>query len=76
MKRHISRIFVTIVFVLFFAFSSMAGGPPLPPGHGDSTDDGDPTFQSPIGAGLLILIGLGLAYGGKRVYDARRRFKK
>ena len=46
-------------------------GPPPPPGsHGGGGD-----FEAaPIGSGLLILLSLGLAYGGKKVYNARKRF--
>lgn len=47
-----------------------SGGPPPPPGsHG-----GDQNISAPIGSGLLILLSLGLAYGGKKVYNARKRF--
>ena len=41
--------------------------PPPPPGHGST---GNQTGgNAPIGGGLFILIGLGAAYGGKKLYD-------
>ncbi len=44
--------------------------PPPPPGHGST---GNQTGgNAPIGGGLFILIGLGAAYGGKKLYDKRK----
>ena len=44
--------------------------PPPPPGHGQT---GNQTGgNAPIGGGLFILIGLGAAYGGKKLYDMKK----
>ena len=44
--------------------------PPPPPGHGQT---GNQTGgNAPIGGGLFILIGLGAAYGGKKLYDLKK----
>ena len=41
--------------------------PPPPPGHGQSGNV--PGGNAPIGGGLLILLGLGAAYGGRKLYN-------
>ncbi len=44
--------------------------PPPPPGHGQT---GNQTGgNAPIGGGLFILLGLGAAYGGKKLYNLRK----
>lgn len=44
--------------------------PPPPPDHNSS---GNQTGgNAPIGGGLFILIGLGAAYGGKKIYVLRK----
>ena len=47
-------------------------GPPGPPGeHGG---DGDvPGGNAPIAGGVFILLGLGAAYGGKKVYNLMKK---
>jgi len=49
---------------------------------GQSTDPGDPGGDpvgppvgggAPIGGGLFILLGLGAAYGGKKVYELNKK---
>ena len=42
--------------------------PPPPSGHGESGDQ-LPGGGAPIGSGLFILLGLGAAYGGKKIYN-------
>ena len=44
--------------------------PPPPPGHGQSGNQ--PGGNAPIGGGLFILLGLGAAYGGKKLHDLRK----
>jgi len=44
--------------------------PPPPPGHGNPNDQ-----PAPLGSGLGILALLGIAYGAKKVYDARKDFR-
>jgi len=44
--------------------------PPPPPGHGQT---GNQTGgNAPIDGGLFILLGLGAAYGGKKVHNLRQ----
>ena len=44
--------------------------PPPPAGHGETGNV--PGGGNPIGGGMLILIGLGAAYGGKKIYQMRK----
>ncbi len=44
--------------------------PPPPPDHGQTGNQSG--GNAPIGGGLFILIGLGAAYGGKKLYDLNR----
>jgi len=70
------RIIYTGLFILFLSFGVMAQpGPPDPPGgHGDPGDQ--PPAGAPVGGGLFILLGLGAAYGGKKVYDIVKKEKE
>jgi len=66
------RLIFTGLFILTLSFGLFAeGDPPDPPGHGES-DDQDPGGNAPLGSGLLLLIGMGAAYGGKKVYELRK----
>ncbi|PKP29717.1 MAG: hypothetical protein CVT99_16095 [Bacteroidetes bacterium HGW-Bacteroidetes-16] len=68
MKKNIVTI-VLIGSLLFIGQNMLAQDPPPPPsgGHGqsgNSTNGGG----APIGGGVGILLALGAAYGGKKVY--------
>ena len=70
MKKLIAPILFT--FVLFLSFNGFSQvPPPPPPGHGQSGNQ--PGGNAPIGGGLFILIGLGAAYGGKKIYDMNKK---
>jgi len=61
------------IFILFLSAGIMAQvGPPNPPGeHGG--DDDVPGGNAPIAGGVFILLGLGAAYGGKKVYNLMKK---
>jgi len=46
---------------------------PDPPFQHGSTHDEPNGGGAPIGGGVLILLGLGVAYGGKKYYDFRQK---
>jgi hypothetical protein len=46
------------------------GAPPDPPGPGGG---GVPIGGTPIAEGVMILIALALGYGGRKLYNARKR---
>ena len=62
---------ILLITILTLASRTMfAQVPPPPPlGHGQSGNV--PGGNAPIGGGLFILLSLGAAYGGKKVYDLR-----
>ncbi len=71
MKSRTLKTFILAAF-LFIAAQSLSAHPlPPPPDHGGSGDQ-----PAPIGSGLLILVGLGAAYGAKKVYDARKKISE
>ena len=71
MKTYLKILLVMIITLSAFSTDTFAQvPPPPPPGHGST---GNQTGgNAPIGGGLFILIGLGAAYGGKKLYDKRK----
>ena len=70
---------ILIIILLFFSLCHpsylIADGPPPPPGGttGDgSTNTGGNANGAPIDGGLGILLAMGIAYGGRKLYKARK----
>lgn len=68
---------LTLAAVILVSISLSAQSPPPPNNDGGSTSS-DPSGagntvggNAPIASGLFILLGLGAAYGGKKLYDLR-----
>lgn len=59
-----------VILILVFITYSMDAQPPAePPGGADGTGNNSDNSQgAPIGGGLFILLGLGAAYGGWKLY--------
>ena len=74
MKNIAKQTKVTLMLTLFMGWSmvAMAQGPPPPPGggHGQSGNQPANGGNAPIGGGIAILLSLGAAWGGKKVYQA------
>ena len=69
-KVAITRV---IIFGLAFSFDSIGQTtPPQPPSAGHGQSDNQEGGQAPIGGGLFILLGLGAAYGGRKLYQMRK----
>ena len=73
MKKVISILSI-IVFSLFLSINANAQSkgpddPPEGPGTGDQPIGGG----APVGGGLFILLGLGAAYGGHKLYELRQK---
>jgi hypothetical protein len=69
--KTITHTILTLTFVMA-SFALMAqGGPPPPPsgGHGSGTNQ-PAGGGAPIEGGIGILLALGAAYGGRKVYKA------
>ena len=70
------KLIFSIVFVLAFLISNqlLAQGAPPPPPDGHGGDTNQPAGNgAPIGSGVAILLALGAAYGGKKVWEYRKR---
>ncbi len=60
--------FIILPMLLFaFTYLSFASDPP-DPGGSPQADNPPIGGDAPIGGGLFILIGLGAAYGGRKIY--------
>ena len=67
MKKYILSIFIALTLVLWTGTAFSQSVPPPPSNHGESGNQA-PGGGAPIGGGLFILLGLGAAYGGKKLY--------
>ena len=73
MRKNIIKLML-IAGIAFTTFAVNAQGPPQPPGSGHGqTGNQAPGGGAPIGSGLAILLALGVGYGGKKLYDARKK---
>ncbi len=73
MKTNIKIIAIVLLIAVATFVSSNAKAdapPPPPPDHGETGNV--PGGGAPIGSGLFILLGLGAAYGGKKLYDNKK----
>ena len=70
MKKIILKILIVSGFVLMGSGLMAQTNAPLPPSHGETTDQGG---SAPIGGGIFILLGLGGIYAGKKVYDLNKK---
>ena len=68
------KILAKLLFILTIIVCSqtLIAQPPPPPSGGHGSNNNQPAGGAPIGSGLFILLGLGVAYGGKKVYDMRK----
>ena len=85
MKRLKNTIQQTKIFLIAALLSMISvvafaqGGPPPPPsGDPDSNNSQDSKLggRAPISGGLYILLGLGLVYGGRKLYQMREESKE
>jgi hypothetical protein len=74
MKTLIKLSAALITITLLTINLSFAQTPPPPNGGGDPGSGNTPVGGgAPIAGGIGILLALGAAYGGKKVYDYRKR---
>ena len=69
MKKTIITILIVIASVTTSSLLAQAPPPP-PPDHGQTGNQNG--GNAPVGSGVLILLGLGAVYGGKKVYDLKK----
>lgn len=71
MKNRIISAIIATIFAIFISSAAFAQNPPPPPE--DPSGGGGPVGGgTPVGSGLIILIALGAAYGGKKIYQMRK----
>jgi len=72
MKKTISILTVLVISLFLYMPASFAdnnpGDPPEEPASGDVPIGGG----APIGGGSLILIGMAVAYGGRKLYQMKK----
>ena len=77
MKKAIVNLIITGLLIVVPVIITCASAPPPPPPPGGPGTGNLPIGGSaPIGSGLIMLISMGVAYGAKRVYDARKRLEE
>ena len=78
--KNIIKTAATLLTITVLSLTLSAQVPPNPNGGSDPGGGNTPVGGgAPVGSGLLVLIALGAAYGGKKVYDfklAGKRDKK
>ncbi|MDA3943818.1 MAG: hypothetical protein PF694_09815 [Bacteroidetes bacterium] len=73
MKKIIAQL-VLVIGLFLSSQALLAQVPPPPPsGHGESGNQ--PGGGAPIGGGLGILLTMGAAYGGRKIYKAWQQHK-
>jgi len=63
---------IILVAAVTMSLNSIAQGPPPPPSGGSNNSGNQNGGNAPIGGGLFVLLGLGAAYGGKKIYQLYR----
>ncbi|MEI7982131.1 MAG: hypothetical protein WCI71_10795 [Bacteroidota bacterium] len=68
------KLFSALLVFTFISLSiaALAQAPPPPPGNPSGGGGGGPV-GAPIDGGLGILLAMGAAYGGKKLYQIRRK---
>lgn len=73
--KNIKTKIISIVFLILSFYMNTNAQPPDPPE--DPQSGGEVVGGgAPIGSGLAILLTLGAAYGGKKVWDFRRKLEE
>ena len=72
MKNTMKTLIVSLVLAmaLFISIPVQADPPGMPGNHG-ANGDAPPGGGAPIGSGVVIMIAIASAYGGKKAYDLK-----
>jgi hypothetical protein len=73
--KKINKYIAIITIVFFAALASNAQTPPHPSQNGNGSNVGGAPVGggAPIDGGLSILIALGAAYGGRKIYQMKHK---
>lgn len=67
------KLIITGLFFFLLTNGVLAQSPPDPPDtHGEDTDQ-DMGGNAAISGGMILLLGLGAAYGAKKVYSMKKK---
>lgn len=69
------KLILAGIFLFALSYGLTAQGPPEPPDRHGQEDDQEPGGNAPISGGVFILLGLGAAYGSKKVFDLRKNLE-
>ena len=70
--KNIIRTFIVISFLATFPLVTICQT--TDPGNPGGSPTGPPVGGgAPIGSGLVMLLGMGIAYGSKKVYDLNKK---
>lgn len=67
------KLFATAAFLMIGGIALMSQTPPPPPDNPSGDGNGPVGGGAPIAGGIGILLALGAAYGGKKVWDFRKK---
>jgi hypothetical protein len=68
------KILAITAILMISGFALLAQAPPPPPPGNPSNGGGGPVGGgAPIGSGLVLLIAMAAGYGGKKVFDFRKK---
>jgi hypothetical protein len=78
MKNIFKILVISLTIGLITGMSSISSAqPPDPPaGHGSEGNQSPGGGMAPVGSGLVILLSMGVAYGARKVFDARKRLEE
>jgi len=78
MKNRFKILAISLTFGLLIGLSAISiAQPPDPPGgHGSGGNQSPGGGLAPIGSGLIVLLGMGAAYGAKKIFDARKKLEE
>ncbi len=65
-----NKVIITIIFSLVMAYNGYS--PPGGQDGGGGSQQDKLGGGAPIGGGLFLLLGLGAAYGGRKIYNLRK----
>lgn len=68
--KKLYKPFLIVLFTIASVSLFSQAPPPPPPDHGETGNQNGGT--APIGSGLVILLGLGVAYGARKVYHLNK----
>ena len=74
MKKAIRIVLLTVFFITFTVALNTLIGQPMPGGDPSGGGVNPPVGgYAPIGSGLMMLIAMGIGYGTRKVYIARKK---